>query len=115
MKLKQVAEVLEAQVLTPDTNMKKEITCAFGADLISDVLMCVTEPTMVLTGLTNPQIIRLSDMIELQCIVFVRGKIPSDDIIEMAVERELPLLTTKYTLYKSSGLLYNLGLRSCKI
>ncbi|MDD3051391.1 MAG: DRTGG domain-containing protein [Candidatus Cloacimonetes bacterium] len=115
MKLKQIIEVLEAEILTPDIDLELEITCAFGADLISDVLMCVTEPTMVLTGLTNPQIIRLSDMIELQGIVFVRGKIPSEEIIEMAAERGLPLISTKFTLYKSSGLLYNLGLRSCRI
>ncbi|MDD2387962.1 MAG: hypothetical protein PHP52_14400 [Bacteroidales bacterium] len=69
----------------------------------------------MLTGLTNPQVIRLSDMIDVMGIVFVRGKMPSEDLIEMANERDLPLISTKFTLYKSSGVLYNSGLRSCKI
>ena len=115
MKLKKITEVLEARVLTENTDDDKDITCAFGADLISDILMCVTEPTLILTGLTNPQIIRLSDMIELQGIVFVRGKLPSDEIIKMANERELPLISTNLSLYQSSGILYNFGLRSCRI
>jgi predicted transcriptional regulator len=115
MKLITILEALEAEVLTENTDLEKEISCAFGSDLISDILMCTKEPTLLLTGLTNPQIIRLSDMIDLLGILFVRGKRPPKEIIDMANERELPLLLTAFTLYKTSGILYNLGLRSCKI
>jgi len=115
MKIRELLEALEAEILTPGTDLDLDVTCAFGSDLISDILMCTKEPTMLLTGLTNPQIVRLSDMIDLFGIVFVRGKIPPQEIIDMAIERELPLITTKYTLYRSSGILYNMGLRSCKI
>ncbi len=115
MKLKEILDLLEGELLTNSVDTEKEITCAFGSDLISDILMCTKEPTLLLTGLTNPQVIRLSDMIDLLGIIFVRGKRPPDDLIEMANERDLPLITTKFTLYKSSGLLYNTGLRSCKI
>lgn len=115
MKLKEILEALEADLLTEDSDLEIEISCAFGSDLISDTLMCVKEPTLLLTGLTNPQVIRLSDMIDLQGVIFVRGKIPSQEIIEMAKERDLPLISTKNTLYKSSGILYNSGLRSCNI
>lgn len=115
MKIRELLEALEAELLTPGTDLEQDVTCAFGSDLISDILMCTKEPTMLLTGLTNPQIVRLSDMIDLFGIVFVRGKIPPREIIDMAIDRELPLITTKYTLYRSSGILYNKGLRSCKI
>ncbi len=115
MKLKTILEALEAEVLTENMDLEKEISCAFGSDLISDILMCTKEPTLLLTGLTNPQIIRLSDMIDLLGILFVRGKRPPQEIINMANERELPLILTSFTLYKTSGILYNLGLRSCKI
>jgi predicted transcriptional regulator len=77
--------------------------------------MCTKEPTLLLTGLTNNQVVRLSDMIDLVAIVFVRGKRPLQDVIEMAEERGLPIICTKMTLYRSSGLLFNAGLRSCKI
>lgn len=115
MKLKDIVEILECEVLTANTNLEIEVECAFGADLISDILMRTQEPTLLLSGLTNPQIIRLSDMIDLFGIVFVRGKKPTDDLIKMAEERGLPLVTTNLSLYESSGKLYQHGLRSCKI
>jgi len=115
MKLGDIVKALEAEVLTENTDLDTEISCAFASDLISDILMCSKEPTLLLSGLTNPQIIRLSDMIELFGIVFVRGKRPSPEIIQMADDRGLPLISTRFTMFKTSGILFSNGLRSCKI
>lgn len=115
MTLRDIVSLLEAEVLGSEDGLDVEVPCAFASDLISDILMCTKEPTLLLTGLTNNQVIRLSDMIDLVGIVFVRGKRPLQDVIDMAVERKLPVIATKMTLYRSSGLLYNAGLRSCKI
>ena len=115
MTLKDVVYLLEAEVLNPDADLDREVPCAFASDMISDILMCTKEPTLLLTGLTNNQVIRLSVMIDLTAIVFVRGKKPLPDVIEMALERGLAIITTPFTLYKSSGLLFDAGLRSCKI
>ena len=115
MVLRKIAELLEAEIFGKEEYLDREITCAFGSDLISDILMCTKEPTILLTGLTNPQIVRLSDMIDLQGIIFVRGKRPTPELIDMAEERDLPMISTSFTLYKSSGILYNAGLRSCRI
>jgi hypothetical protein len=115
MTLKDVITILEGESLNPEADLDVEVPCAFSSDLISDILMCTKEPTLILTGLTNNQVIRLADMIDIIGIVFVRGKEPLDEIIEMAQERKLPLIGTKLTMYRSSGLLYNAGLRSCKI
>ena len=115
MTLREILSLLEAEVLTSHPDLDKEIPCAFASDLISDILMCTKEATLLLTGLTNPQVIRLSDMIDLLGIVFVRGKQPSQELIEMADERGLVLIKTKMTMFRSSGTLFNAGLRSCKI
>ena len=115
MTLRDILTLLEAEVVTSNADLDSEVPCAFASDLISDILMCTKEPTLLLTGLTNPQVIRLSDMIDLLGIVFVRGKQPSQELIEMAEERSLVLLSTKLTMYRSSGILFNAGLRSCKI
>jgi len=115
MTLKDVVALLEGEVLFPEADLAREVPCAFASDMISDILMCTKEPTLLLTGLTNNQVIRLSDMIDLTGIIFVRGKKPLDDVIEMAAERGLPIITTRFTLYRSSGLLFGAGLRSCKI
>ncbi|HPK40336.1 MAG TPA: transcriptional regulator, partial [Candidatus Cloacimonadota bacterium] len=65
MKLRELVELLEGTILTDPEHLDREITSAFGSDLISDILMCTKEATLLLTGLTNPQVIRLSDMIDL--------------------------------------------------
>jgi len=115
MTLADIVQLLEAEILLDNANLEREVPCAFASDLISDILMCTKEPTLLLTGLTNNQVIRLSDMIDLIAIVFVRGKRPLADVIEMAEERKLPIIATKMTLFRSSGILFNAGLRSCKI
>jgi predicted transcriptional regulator len=115
MTLRELVALLEGEVLFPEADLDREVPCAFASDLISDILMCTKEPTLLLTGLTNNQVIRLSDMIDLTGIVFVRGKRPLQDVIEMVAERGLPIITTKFTLYRCSGILFNAGLRSCKI
>lgn len=115
MVLRDIIGLLEAELLTSEAELDRTVPCAFASDLISDILMCTKEPTLLLTGLANTQVIRLSDMIDITAIVFVRGKQPSQELIEMANERSLPLLRTKLTMYRSSGILFNSGLRSCKI
>ncbi len=115
MTLKDIVQLLDGEVLNPEADLETEVPCAFASDLISDILMCTKEPTLLLTGLTNNQVIRLSDMIDIVGIIFVRGKRPLNEITEMARERNLPLICTNLTMYRSSGLLYNAGLRSCKI
>jgi len=115
MNLKDIVTILEGELLSPEADLEVEVPCAFASDLISDILMCTKEPTLLLTGLTNNQVIRLSDMIDIIAIIFVRGKRPLGEIVEMARERNLPLICTNLTMYRSSGLLYNAGLRSCKI
>lgn len=115
MKLRRILQLLEAENYGKEEHLERDISCAFGSDLISDILMCTKEATILLTGLTNPQIIRLADMIDLQGIIFVRGKRPNPELVKMAKERDLPMISTKLTLFKSSGILYNEGLRSCRI
>ncbi len=115
MTLEDIKTLLEGEVLSPGSGLDTVVPCAFASDMISDILMCCKEPSLLLTGLTNNQVIRLSDMVDLVGIVFVRGKRPLEDIIEMAQDRNLPLIITPKTLYCASGLLYNAGLRSSKI
>ncbi|MFZ5642815.1 MAG: transcriptional regulator [Bacillota bacterium] len=104
--------MLDAEVLTGEGLLDTEITSGFGCDLISDSL-CFSRPDcLLLTGLTNIQIIRVADMVEARAIVFVRGKKPGKEIIRMAEDKKLPLLVTKLFLFEGCGLLYQHGLRS---
>lgn len=114
MKLRAVQKLLKAKILTGEELLDQlEVKMICGSDLISDVLSFTKEKSLLLTGLTNPQIIRTAEMMDLCGIVFVRGKTPGDDVISMAAERSLPLLVTDLPLYESCGLLYTAGIQGC--
>ncbi|HHY47702.1 MAG TPA: hypothetical protein GX506_10455 [Firmicutes bacterium] len=112
MTLAEVRDILEAEVLTGEENLDDiEVPRGCGCDLMSDVLAFAERRTLLLTGLTNAQVIRTAEMNDLAAIVFVRGKRPPCEVIEMAKERGIPLLRTKYPLFESCGMLYKAGLR----
>lgn len=86
-----------------------------GADLMSDVLAFSQPGTLLLTGLTNPQVVRTAEMADVKAIVFVRGKQPPSETVALAREKGIPLLATRFTLYESCGRLFAQGLPSCGV
>lgn len=109
MKASEIVRLLDADVLAgplPD----EEILTACGSDMMSDVLAFPKERMVLLTGLTNPHTVRTSELLDVQIIVFVRGKLPSQEVLEMAEDAGICILSTKHTLYEASGLLYSAGL-----
>lgn len=113
MKIAEVARILDARVLSCEQRLEDEVKNAFGADMMSDVLAFMNEETLLLTGLMNSHVVRTAEMLELRCIVFVRGKPVSDEILEMAKQQNIIVLATDKTLYTSCGLLYAAGLPGC--
>ena len=110
MKIGQVKDLLDAELFYGDDLLEREIKSACGADLMSDVLAFLKDKAVLLTGLTNPHVLRTAEMLDVRCIVFVRGKRPTEEMIEMAEEREIVLLGTEGTLYEACGKLYVQGL-----
>ena len=110
MKLLEVKEILSAEVLTGNENLDTEVLSACGCDLMSDVLAFVKDQALLLTGLVNPQVVRTAEMMDMKAIVFVRGKIPTDEITELARESKITLMSTNHTMYYASGILYKNGL-----
>lgn len=115
MKLADVERLLKAELLVAPVDESVEVTAAGAADLISDVLAFVKERTLLLTGLTNLQVVMAADLVDLTGIVFVRGKKPGRDVLEMAKRRELPVLRTHLHMYEACGILYEAGLRSSRV
>lgn len=114
MKISKMQELLDAKVLCCEENLGKHVYSAFGCDLMSDVLACVTDQSVLLTGLVNPQVIRTAMMLDMVCIVFVRSKVPSDEMIALAKENGIVMMSTEKTLYNTCGLLYTNGLVGTK-
>lgn len=115
MKLNEIRDILDANVLVGEEFLEREVFSAFGSDLMSDVLAFINEKSILLTGLTNPQVIRTAEVADLFAIVFVRGKMPSKDLLDLALEKNITIMTTEYTLYTTSGKLYERGLQGVRI
>jgi predicted transcriptional regulator len=113
MKLGDVLKVIEGKAISDNVNMDLEIRMGCGADLMSDVLAFTHEGTLLMSGLTNPQVVRTAEMAGIKAIVFVRGKIPPAETIALAEEKEIPLLASKFTMFETCGRLYQAGLSSC--
>lgn len=111
MTIAQIAALLDASWLCCQEEAQREIHSAFASDMMSDVLAYVQEDTLLLTGLVNSQSVRTCEMLDVPCIVFVRGKDPQPDAIEKAMEIGLPALKTPYTMFEVCGRLYAAGLR----
>ena len=110
MKLRKIVEVVRGKVLTNRIDDNLEIPSCGASDLMSDALAFMKPGDLLLTGLIHPQVIRTAEMADLAAIVFVRGKAPSSDTIELAKELHIPLVTSSYSMYEMCGLLYRAGL-----
>lgn len=110
MKLSEVKDILDAKVFAGEDMLDMEVNSACGSDLMSDVLAFVKDRALLLTGLINPQVIRTAEMMDITAIVFVRGKMPDQSIIDMAESKDMVLMSTEQPLYIAAGMLYTNGL-----
>ncbi|MHC4426107.1 MAG: DRTGG domain-containing protein [Planctomycetota bacterium] len=113
MKLKDIERILGAEIIAGADLLARDVEMVCGSDLMSDVLAFVKSESLLLTGLTNPQVVRTAEMADLGAICFVRGKKPDQETIEMAESKNIPLLTTPLPMFESCGRLYREGIRGC--
>ena len=111
MKIRIIRELLDAEVLCGQEYMDREVNSACGSDMMSDVLAFVKEQAVLLTGLVNPQVVRTAEMMDMKVIVFLRGKVPGDAILDLARELDIVVLKTELEMFTSCGKLYQAGLR----
>ncbi|MGL4606216.1 MAG: hypothetical protein ACRCU3_02015 [Eubacteriaceae bacterium] len=111
MKFAEVKKLLNANLLTGEEHLEEEILSAYSCDLMSDVLRYANEGSVLLTGLVNNQVINTIDMANMVGIIFVRGKLPGKDLIEMAKDIDRIILTTDYSLFETSGILFQNGMK----
>ena len=111
MKISEVIQILSAEVIWGDEKLcEREVQNACGSDLMSDVLAYVKDQALLLTGMVNPQVVRTAEMMDMKCIIFVRGKMPGEDILELAREREIVVMRSEMRMFIACGLLYSRGL-----
>ena len=111
MQIQTIADLLDAKILCGNDRLDGTVNSACGCDMMSDVLAFVKDQAVLMTGLCNAQVIRTAEMMDIVCIVFVRSKKPDENMIELANEREIPLLCTGHRMFSACGMLYEKGLR----
>ncbi len=110
MKISKIRDLLDAEVLCCEESLDRDVFSACGSDMMSDVLMYVKDQAVLLTGLTNPQVIRTAEMMDMVCIVFVRSKRPTEAMIEMAADDGIVVMASNMRMYDACGTLYTNGL-----
>ena len=110
MKISTIKELLDADVICCDEGLSRHVYSACGSDMMSDVLAYVKDQAVLLTGLVNSQVIRTAEMMDMNCIVFVRSKLPTEEMVELATESGIVLLASSKRMYEACGILYSNGL-----
>ena len=112
MTVRDAKDILGARVLAGEDLLDQEVRSACGSDMMSDVLAFSKVHPMLLTGVCSPQVIRTAEMLDIVCIIFIRGKKPDESMLEMARERGLVILATGHRMFSACGMLYKAGLGS---
>ena len=115
MKLEELIKLVCGRLLTEKVDVQREVKGGCGADLMSDVLASIQPEAVLLTGLCNPQVVRTAQMADVAAIVFVRGKIPTAEMIDLANQEKIPLISTPYGMFELCGRLYQAGLPSLEM
>lgn len=110
MLVREIKDILDAEVIAGEEHLDSEVKSACGSDMMSDVLAFVKDQSVLLTGLVNPQVVRTAEMMDMRCIVFVRGKHPDASVVSLARERGIVLLCTQHRMFVACGKLYSNGL-----
>ena len=111
MTIGRIKALLEADVLYGEDTLDDEVNYAFSSDMMSDVLAYADEHSALITGLCNPQVVRTAEMLDIVCVIFVRGKKPDQKILDMARETGLVIMETGHRMFSACGMLYEAGLR----
>lgn len=114
MTIQKIAELLDAEILCGEEHLSADVHSACGSDMMSDVLAYVKDQAVLLTGLVNPQVVRTAEMMDMICIVFVRNKKPTADILAIAERASIAILATDKRMYEACGILYSSGLNCNK-
>ena len=115
MKISEIKELLKAETVCGEELLDRDVFSACGSDMMSDVLAYVKDQGVLLTGLVNSQVIRTAEMMDMICIVFVRSKMPNDEMLELARDAGIVVMATDKRMYEACGLLYANGLVGNKV
>lgn len=111
MTIGEIQHILDAQIFSCYHMLHQEFFTACGSDLMSEVLHTVKDESVLLSGLDNLQLVRTAEVMDMSCVILVRGKAPSLELLSLAKEKEICIMSTQHSMFTACGLLYTNGLR----
>jgi predicted transcriptional regulator len=111
MKISEIIKLVDGVVVCGEKHLEENIDYAFASDLMSDVLTLRTTNFILITGLANTQALRTAEMSDLSFVLFARGKDVTEDMVELANDNDIMIISTRYSVFKTSGILYGAGLK----
>lgn len=112
MKIKDVVDTISGEILCGKNHVDMEVEYGFSSDMMSDVLTLLEEDILLITGLANAQAVRTALMSDIKNVIIARGKVVTNDIIKLAIESDIAIISSPFSIYKISGLLYAKQLKS---
>ncbi len=110
MTIQEIVAAVKGEILIASP-FEIDLKCAFASDLMSDVLTLAEPQILLITGLINPQAIRTVEMADIPVVLFVRGKRPPAETLELARQVGVAVLLSPYTMFDTCGILYDAGLK----
>lgn len=99
--IEKIRESLQAIVIVGNNIAGKSVSGIYASDLMSDVLAYSESGSILLTGLNSIQAAISAHMAELTGIIFIRSKIPNDEIRKFAEKKGLIILSTDADMYEA--------------
>lgn len=112
MKISEIAALVKGEILSAPQRADEEVNTAFASDMMSDVLAFVHDQGLLITGLANPQVVRTAEMLDIACIMLVRGKRPDETMLKLADQKDIVFICSPLRMFEASGILYQAGMRA---
>jgi hypothetical protein len=112
MNLQDILLAINGRIICGENRLSEEFNYAFASDLMSDVLTIQIANFILITGLVNVQTLRSAEMADINCVIIVRNKKTPSDFIELAKQNNITLIECSYSMFKTCGILYNIGLKA---
>jgi predicted transcriptional regulator len=111
MRLEEIKNILQCRVLTPEMDLNLEVEMVLASDGMSEILAFHHPGALMITGLTNIQSVRTANVADVRAIIYLRGKLPNDKTIELARQKNIPVLATRLGMFDACGILRDKGLK----
>ncbi len=108
MKIKDITEVLQLQVLAGGSGLEREVLGGYVSDLLSDVMGHADEGDVWITLQTHKNVMAIASLKDLAAVILVGGNTPDADMAAQSEEEGIPVLGTSLTCFEITGKLYEL-------